>query len=56
MVVCLLSPLLALLLLEKSCTVIYGLQLLEDMSVFSEHFIYFYHLLLSSPYWDMALG
>lgn len=40
----LLYPLLAHLLLEKSCTVIYGLQLLEDTSVFLGHFIYFYHL------------
>lgn len=55
LVVRLLSPLLSLLVLEKSCTVIYGLQLLEDMSVFLEHFIYFYHLHLNSPYKETAL-
>lgn len=49
----LLSPLLTLLLLEKSCVVIYCFELLEDMSAFSGNFIYFYHLHLNSPYGEI---
>ena len=49
----LLSPLLTLLLLEKSCVVIYCFELLEDMSAFSGNFSYFYHLHLNSPYGEI---